>query len=247
YYDKQNNALLFDEMIDALKHLAENTVVLLHGSCHNPTGCDPTLEQWKEISETMKKCNLIPFFDVAYQGLGRGLDEDAEAVRLFAKDGHEMLVAFSFSKSFGLYGERTGALFVVAPSAQAADHVASMTKRLIRSNYSNPPRHGALIVRTVLGSDDLKSAWIDQLGHMQVRMTEMRNLLADKLTEKIGVDYSFMKKRYGLFSYTGLQEESVKKLIENYAIYMPNSGRINITGLNHSNIDTVVDAIKAVI
>ena len=246
YYDKTNNELMFDDMLDALKHLAENTAVMLHGSCHNPTGCDPTLEQWKEISEVMKKKKLIPFFDVAYQGLGRSLDEDAEAARFFAKEGHEMLVAFSFSKSFGLYGERTGVFFAVTESEKAAGHIASMTKRHIRSNYSNPPRHGALIVRTILQNEELKKMWIDQLGAMQVRLSEMRNLLADKLTEKLGTDYSFMKKRYGLFSYTGLREESVKKLIDEHAIYMPNSGRINITGLNQNNIDIVAEAIKEV-
>jgi aspartate/tyrosine/aromatic aminotransferase len=244
YYSMHTNTLQFDEMMEQLKILPSKSLVLLHGCCHNPTGCDPTEQQWKEISSLMLKKKLIPFFDVAYQGFGDGLEEDAFAVRYFAEQGHEMLVSFSYSKIFGLYAERVGALFLVASSEKEASVGATHIRALIRANYSNPPKHGAAVVSYVLNNPGLKELWLSELGKMRRRIVDMRGLLYDILSEKALIkDYSYLSGTKGMFCFTGLEKSQVERLIDEYGIYMLKTGRINVTGLNEDNIEYIGDAI----
>lgn len=247
YYDFKSHEIVFDKMIKHLKMLPPKSIVLLHGCCHNPTGCDPTEEQWKEISSVMQKKKLIPFFDMAYQGFGDGLEEDAFGVRYFAEQGHEMLVAFSYAKIFGLYAERVGALFFVAGSEHEAQAAGTNIKSLIRSNYSNPPKHGAAVVYYVLTHGPLKELWMAELAVMRRRIQNMRLMFCDALCEKdAGKDYRYMNDKKGMFCFTGLEKYQVNRLMEEYGIYMMQTGRINITGLNEQNIADVVDAITKV-
>jgi aspartate/tyrosine/aromatic aminotransferase len=247
YYHLKTHGLDFDRMIECLKGLPENTIVLLHGCCHNPTGCDPSQEQWKEISAVMLKYKLIPFFDMAYQGFGDGLEEDAYAVRLFAGQGHEMLVAFSYAKIFGLYAERVGALFIVTQNEQSAQTAGTHIRSLIRSNYSNPPKHGAMIVSYVLNHPSLKDLWKSELDQIRRRIHKMRSMLYQAMSEKrAGEDYRYIDRVKGLFCFTGLQKHQVDRLIEEYGIYMIKTGRINMTGLNEDNLSAVVEAIAKV-
>ncbi|MEI8300252.1 MAG: amino acid aminotransferase [Chlamydiota bacterium] len=244
YYSMQTNRLVFDDMMQYLKTLPPKSVVLLHGCCHNPTGCDPTQQQWKEISSLMLKKQLIPFFDVAYQGFGDGLEEDAFAVRYFAEQGHEMLISFSYSKIFGLYAERVGALFLVAASEKEAVIGSTHIRALIRANYSNPPKHGAVIVSYVLNDEKLKALWLSELEKMRRRIIDMRSLLYDILSEKTKrKDYTYLSDAKGMFCFTGLEKSQVERLIDEYGIYMLKTGRINVTGLNEDNIHYVGDAI----
>lgn len=247
YYDSTRQILLFEELCHFLNSLPARSIVVLHACCHNPTGADLSQEQWKALSLIFWDKNLVPFFDCAYQGFDRGMEEDAFALRLFAEAGHEMLVALSYSKNFSLYGERAGALFVVTPSQKIAGHVESKIKNIIRQNYSNPPIHGVSIVATILQSPALKKEWEQELSSMRERVNQMRNALAQALvarTEK--GNFSFLENRTGLFSFCGLRKEQVERLIAEFAIYMTGDGRINITGLNEGNLDYVVNAILAV-
>jgi aspartate aminotransferase len=247
YYDMQKQALAFDEMYDFIGGLPPRTIILLHASCHNPTGADPTLEQWKALSDLFMQKQLIPFFDFAYQGFGQGLNEDAEAVRLFVRAGHEMVVAHSFSKNFGLYGERVGGLFVVADSEKSAETISSQLKILIRTQYSNPPIHGAKIVTHILSDRDLKSEWQEELALMRKRIAEMKNKLKRALMERsISRDVSFLNERNGLFCFCGLQSHEVERLRAEYGIYTARDGRINVAGLNDENLERVADAIVQV-
>lgn len=247
YYDFKRHALAFDQMLGYLKKLPEKSIVLLHGCCHNPTGRDLTGGQWKELSEMMLKHKLIPFFDMAYQGFGEGLEEDAFGIRFFAEQGHEMLVAFSYAKIFGLYAERVGALMVVTRNEYEAQTVGTHIKSLIRSNYSNPPKHGAAIVAYVLGHDALHSLWKAELEGMRRRIQNMRQMFVSALMSRSpSKDYRFLDLTKGMFCFTGLQQHEVERLVEEYGIYMLKTGRINITGLNEDNIHEVVEAISKV-
>lgn len=247
YYDFKKHEIVFDKMVEYLNTLAPASIILLQGCCHNPTGCDFTKEQWKALSSVMKKKKLIPFFDMAYQGFGDGLEEDAFGVRYFADQGHEMLVAFSYAKIFGLYAERVGALFLIAENEEVAQAAGTNVKSLIRSNYSNPPKHGAAIVHYVLSHPHLKEMWIAELAQMRHRIQQMRlmfcNALCDKKTSK---DYRYMNHMKGMFCFTGLERHHVKTLMDEYGIYMLQTGRISITGLNKDNIAEIVDAITKV-
>lgn len=247
YFNPQTGLIDFDGMCEAIKNMPPGSVILLHGCCHNPTGIDPTEVQWNILSELIKKQQLIPFFDVAYQGFGHDLEEDVRAVRTFAAQGHEMLVAYSFSKNFGLYGERVGFLTVVSSNPDCVPHIGSQIKILIRGNYSNPPLHGARIVAVILKSRELTSEWKTELMNMSERVREMRKALIAALhVQGQSHNFEFMNKQIGLFSFTGLSPPQVQQLRIEKALYMPINGRINIAGLNSQNVSYVADALLSV-
>ncbi|MEM8727467.1 MAG: amino acid aminotransferase [Chlamydiota bacterium] len=244
YYGCERHTFDFERMLEALSHAPANSVVVLHGCCHNPTGCDPTEAQWKALSTFLLEKKLIPFFDFAYQGLGRGLEEDAWAIRHFAAQGHEMFVAASYSKNFGLYGERIGCLSVTAKNRQLSQNLATAFERLARIGYSNPPRHGAGIVTTILRDFGLSQLWKGEVNQMRTRITRMRNGLADALEKRFGKDrFGFLRRRHGLFSMPGIDEKQVDRMIDEYGVYLTRGGRINLTGLNEKNLPYVIEAI----
>lgn len=244
YYDAKGHRLDFENMIACFEKLPEGAVVVLHASCHNPTGCDPIIEQWKAICAVFKKNKLMAFFDVAYQGFGQGIEEDAEPVRLFLESGLEFLAAVSNAKNLGLYGERAGCLFIISSSSKIAEHITSRVKQIIRTNYSNPPIHGGRIAAFVLETSSLRKKWEEELGEMRDRINEMRLAFHDRLMKKCKTaDFSHIKRGRGMFAFTGLSKEQVDRMREQFAIYMPADGRINICGINRQNLDPIVDAI----
>jgi len=247
YYDRVSQSLQFERMIEHLNVLSPGSIVVLHASCHNPTGADLSLDQWKFLSDFFLEKRLVPFFDSAYQGFSRGFEDDVEPIRLFAKKGHEMLIASSYSKNFSLYPERIGALFIVASSEKAASAILSKGKALIRANYSNPPQHGSCIIREILSQPQMKKEWEIELSEMRERIHYMRQTLTKSLmTKSKKMDFSFLLQRVGLFCFTGLSKEQVDRIIAEYGVYMTGDGRINVAGLNEDNLDYVVDAIVAV-
>ena len=248
YYSAESHGLDFAAMKARLETLDPKSIVILHACCHNPTGIDPTLEQWQEILDIVKSRDLIPFLDIAYQGFGAGLQEDAQAVRLFAEAGIEMFVSASFSKSFSLYGERVGALTFTAQSKDLAEKAFSQVRTVIRSNYSNPPTHGATIVSAVLNSPELFKLWEEELSEMRVRIRSMREQLVEQI-KVAGVerDFSFVLKQNGMFSFSGLTKEQVDRLREEFAIYAVGSGRICVAALNSKNVDYVAKSIATVL
>ncbi|RKU05682.1 hypothetical protein C6502_22400 [Candidatus Poribacteria bacterium] len=248
YYDAERREFTKARMIEAIKSIPSGSPILLHACCHNPTGLDPTPADWKDLSTAIKVQGLLPVFDFAYQGFGRGIDEDAMAVRHFLADGHQMLVANSYSKNFGLYGERIGGFYVVTADAETTGRVKSQVMRIIRANYSNPPLHGSRIIAAVLASDTLREEWENELSVMRERISGMRKALAEGLNAGgSSVDFSFMYKQNGMFSYSGLSKDAVDRLREEFAIYMPTNGRLNVAGLSPKNLDYVVEAILAVL
>ncbi len=248
YYNPQLRRFDFDAMCRAIGQMPKGSAILLHACCHNPTGCDPTFEQWKELSALIKKQEMFPLFDFAYQGFGAGVEEDARAIRYFAEQGHEMIVVTSNSKNFGLYGERVGALFAVAADASRAQTILSQLKVLVRNNYSNPPTHGARIVATILETESLKKKWLSELSGMRERITGMRSLLAEGLIAEKGEEsFGFLRKQSGMFSFSGLEKQQAESLKTEHGIYMTNDGRISICGLNQENIDCVIKAILSVL
>lgn len=248
YYDASTNSFDFNGMVDALKKIGNNSIVILHACCHNPTGIDPDNGQWQQILDVIKQRNLIPFLDIAYQGFGDGLDQDASVIRMFGESGITLLVSSSFSKSFSLYGERVGALTLVASSANEAERVLSQLKRVIRTNYSNPPTHGAKIVAEILNNDNLFKMWDLELTEMRERIRNMRNQLVNKLREyNAPKDFEFVNQQNGMFSYSGLNSQQVETLREQYGIYAISSGRICVAALNSSNIDYVAKSIAQVL
>lgn len=246
YYDAATHGLNKVGLLASLKALPNRTVVVLHGCCHNPTGVDLTQDDWQEVLTIVKERELIPFIDIAYQGFGNGVDEDAFAVRLFAKSGLNFFVSSSFSKSFSLYGERVGALSLVTDSADEAQKVLSQIKRVIRTNYSNPPIYGAMLVSKVLNSPELYKMWDDELKGMRERIKKMRNLMVEQLAVT-KQDFSFIAKQCGMFSYSGLTSAQVDKLRTEFGIYAVATGRICVAALNDNNIKTVTEAISKVI
>ncbi len=248
YYDAASNGFDFDGMINALEQASPKTIVVLHACCHNPTGIDPTPEQWEKIVQTVKARQLVPFLDIAYQGFGDGLEKDAAVIRLFAQHDVTMLISSSFSKSFSLYGERVGALTLVASSKEESTRVLSQLKRLIRTNYSNPPTHGASIVARVLNSPQLYAKWEQELAEMRDRIRNMRQQLVDEL-KAAGVkqDFNFILQQRGMFSYTGLNAQQVDTLREQHGIYAVSTGRICVAALNSGNVTTVAQAIASVL
>lgn len=248
YFDAAANALDFDAMIAKLKTIPEGDVVLLHGCCHNPTGIDPTPEQWQIIGDILDARRLLPLIDFAYQGLGDGLNEDAAGVRALCRLGHEMFICSSFSKNFGLYNERVGALTVVASNEQGAQIALSQLKACIRANYSNPPAHGAAIITTILNDANLRAEWESEVTAMRDRINGMRALFVDTLKAKGAQrDFSFLKQQRGMFSFSGLTKEQVETLRQKYAIYILGSGRINVAGMTQSNMGPLCDAIADVL
>jgi aspartate/tyrosine/aromatic aminotransferase len=243
YFDEQAFKLDFEGMCQAIQKMERGSAILLQACCHNPTGTDPSIEQWHKLSQLIKQQELIPFFDLAYQGFGSNLDDDAAAVRLFAEKGHEMLVAYSCSKNFGLYGERVGVLALVSESEVLAK-IASQMRASIRGLYSNPPSHGARVVKTILTNPELRKEWVFELHSMKERISEMRKSLAAGLqahgTKK---DFSFMQHQNGMFSFCGLDQDQVVRLKQENGIYMPTNGRMNIAGLNPQNLNYVIEAI----
>ncbi|UMR30452.1 aspartate/tyrosine/aromatic aminotransferase [Massilia sp. MB5] len=247
YYDAATHGVNFAAMLAALKAMPRGAVVVLHACCHNPTGADLSQSQWDEVIAAVVAGGLIPFLDMAYQGFGAGIAEDGAVVRRFAATGVPLLVSNSFSKSFSLYGERVGALSVVAASAEEAARLLSQLKRVVRTNYSNPPVHGGKVVATVLSTPELRQMWEDELAGMRVRIKEMRDAFVQKLKEKApGHDFDFVREQVGMFSYSGLTKEQVGKLREQ-SIYAVDTGRICVAALNSRNIDIVVDAIAKVL
>jgi aromatic-amino-acid transaminase len=248
YYDAATHGLDFASMLGALKALPARDIVVLHACCHNPTGVDLVPDQWTQIIQTVKEGDLVPFLDIAYQGFGDGLDADASVVRRFVEAGMPLFVSNSFSKSFSLYGERIGALSVVAQSSDEAARVLSQLKRVVRTNYSNPPTHGGKIVETVLTSAELRAQWEQELGQMRGRIRTMREQLVDKVQTRVpGFDFSFVTRQCGMFSYSGLSKRAVGRLREEFGIYAVDTGRICVAALNLRNIDYVAAAIAKVL
>lgn len=248
YYDAATHGLNFEGMIASLRAMPAQSIVVLHTCCHNPTGVDPSMEQWAQIAELIKERQLVPFLDIAYQGFGAGLEEDASVVRLFAKLGLSMFISSSFSKSFSLYGERVGALTLVTSSKDETSRVLSQVKRVIRTNYSNPPTHGGKVVATVLSSPELFQTWATELAGMRDRIRDMRAQLVAKLKEHGATqNFDFVLQQRGMFSYSGLTAEQVERLRQEHGIYAVSSGRICVAALNSQNIDVVAKAIAQVL
>ena len=248
YYDKKTGEIDFPAMLESLKGLKKDTVVILHACCHNPTGVDLTQEQWAQVVDVCRDKGLIPFLDIAYQGFGAGLNEDAGSIRQFADSGIPFFISNSFSKSFSLYGERIGALTVVCKSEEEAKRVNSKLKSVIRANYSNPPAHGAKIVSAVLNDPELLQQWHEDLKGMRERIKEMRHLLAEALKkEGAKVDFSFIEDQNGMFSFSRLTPEQVQRLKDEFGVYAVKSGRICVASLNKANVDYTAKAIKEVL
>lgn len=248
YYDKATKGIDFTAMLNSLKGLKKNTTVILHACCHNPTGLDLSKDQWNQVIEVCKQNELLPFLDMAYQGFGDGLDEDASSIRQFAESGIPFLVSSSFSKSFSLYGERIGALTVVTHNEEEASRVQSKLKALIRTNYSNPPTHGAKIVATVLNDPELLKQWHADLKEMRERIKTMRKELVDEL-KALGVTENFdhIIKQKGMFSFSGLTPDQVQRLKDEYGVYAVKSGRLCVAALTSGNVKYSAKAIKEVL
>ncbi|KAM7260148.1 hypothetical protein ACFE04_015889 [Oxalis oulophora] len=246
YYDPKTVGLDFEGMIADIKEAPEGSFILLHGCAHNPTGIDPTLEQWGKIADVILEKNHIPFFDVAYQGFASGsLDEDAASVRLFAARGMELFVAQSYSKNLGLYAERIGAMNVVCSSSDTAARVKSQLKRIARPMYSNPPVHGARIVANIVGDPSLFNEWKAEMEMMAGRIKNVRQKLFDSLSakDKSGKDWSFVLEQIGMFSFTGLNKTQTENMTNKWHVYMTKDGRISLAGLSLAKCDYLADAI----
>ena len=247
YYDAATRGVDFAGMKAALNAMAAKSIVVLHACCHNPTGADLTAAQWQEVVALVKEKNLVAFIDMAYQGFADGIKQDAVALDLFAASGLQFFVSSSFSKSFSLYGERVGALTIVTASKDESARVLSQVKRVIRTNYSNPPTHGGAVVAAVLSSPELRQMWEDELAGMRDRIRAMRTSLVEKLAANGAPDFGFINVQRGMFSYTGLTAAQVEKMRAEYGIYAVGTGRICVAALNTKNIDYVAKAIAAVI
>lgn len=248
YYDAETRGVNFSAMKAKLAGLPAGSIVVLHACCHNPTGADLSEGEWREVVDVVRARGLVAFLDMAYQGFAEGIEPDAMAARLFADSGLTFFVSSSFSKSFSLYGERVGALSLVTASRDETARVLSQVKRVVRTNYSNPPTHGGAVVAAVLSSPELRQMWEAELAGMRSRIRAMRQGLVDKLRERgVKQDFSFIKKQRGMFSYTGLSPAEVERLKTDYGIYALGTGRICVAAINSHNIDYVADAIAAVL
>ncbi|MDX1343200.1 amino acid aminotransferase [Reinekea sp. G2M2-21] len=248
YYNAETQSLDFDGMLEDLQKANSSEAVLLHGCCHNPTGIDPTPEQWQQLADLATEKGFVVLFDFAYQGFARGVEEDAEGLRIFAKQVPELLIASSFSKNFGLYNERVGAFTLVATDRTVADDAFSQVKTVIRANYSNPPAHGAKVVSVILSDAELRAKWIQEVADMRSHIHTLRKQFVAKLAE-LGVerDFSFIESQNGMFSFSGLTPDQVARLKEEYGIFIVGSGRINVAGLSSSNMEYVCKAIASVL
>ncbi|MEM1109882.1 MAG: amino acid aminotransferase [Planctomycetota bacterium] len=251
YLDPATNGLDFDGVIAAIQNIPAGDVLVLHGCCHNPTGIDPTLDQWQKIAAAAAEQGVLPLVDFAYQGFGESLEADAAGLRAVAEKCDELLICSSFSKNFGLYRERVGAFTLVAKDSDTADAVASQVKAVIRRNYSNPPAHGAEVVSTILSDAELRKQWEGELAAMRDRINEMRSAFQAGLDER-GVKLTpsgngFITEQNGMFTMSGLTKDHVAALRERYAIYIVGSGRINVAGMTPSNLPVLCDAIADVV
>lgn len=247
YYDPLNHTVNFKAMCESIRKIPSNSAILLQPCCHNPTGTDLTYSQWEELCFLIKEQKIIPFFDLAYQGFDKGLEEDAKVIRLFAQHHPSILVASSYSKNMGLYGERAGHLAILCKDDKIAHIVGSHVKRIIRASYSMPPLHSGRIVAAILTTDSLKKEWIEELGNIRGRIQEMRRILFAGLSAKgQGETFEYLTHQTGMFSFSGMNPDQTHRLKEKQGIYMLKNGRINIAGLNSENIDYFVDAILAI-
>ncbi|MCO6188563.1 amino acid aminotransferase [Rhizobium sp. L1K21] len=247
YFNPETRGVNFSAMLETLSKLPANSIVLLHPCCHNPTGSDLTEAQWDQVVETVVARGLIAFFDIAYQGFGQGIEQDAYAIRKLAATGTSFLVSNSFSKIFSLYGERVGGLSVVCDDAENAERVLGQLKNTVRRNYSSPPSTGAQLVATVLNDPQLRASWIAEVEEMRTRIIAMRESLSGSLKQALpGRDFEYLKLQRGMFSYTGLTAEQVDRLREAFGIYLVRSGRICVAGLNAKNVDRVAEGFAAV-
>jgi aspartate aminotransferase len=249
YYNPATRGVDFAAMMAVLEaDTRAGDVVLLHGCCHNPSGADLNLEQWQTTADLIKAKGLLPYVDIAYQGLGEGMDEDAAGLRLMANTVPEMVIASSCSKNFGLYRERTGTAMIIAATAEQANLAQSQMNSVIRSNYSMPPSHGAMVVETILADPKLKQMWRDELKTMRKRIKDLRSQLVDAIkAEGVEQDFSFIKRQNGMFSFLGVNAEQVDKLVNQHSVYLVGSSRINLAGLNQHNIAYVAKSIAAVL
>jgi aspartate/tyrosine/aromatic aminotransferase len=250
YLDAETSGLAFERMLAALEDARAGDVVLLHGCCHNPSGVDPSAEQWSEIGDLLVRRELVPLVDFAYQGFATGIEEDATGLRILCRKVPELLISSSFSKNFGLYKERVGALTAVAETTGAAKAVLSQLKREIRANYSNPPAHGAIVVATILADDKLRQSWEAELDGMRQRIRKVRQLLTDGLDARdvrlTPSGNGFITSQNGMFSFSRLDKEQVAALRERFSIYVVGSGRINVAGVTEANLERLCDAVAAV-
>jgi aspartate aminotransferase len=248
YFDPATNGLAFERMYTALQDVPAGDVVLLHACCHNPTGIDPTSEQWARLAEIVAQRRFLPLIDFAYQGLAEGIREDAAGVELLSRTGCELLVANSFSKNFGIYSERVGALSAVCGTSAAASAVLSQLKACARANYSTPPAHGAEIVVAILTDPALRSSWEEEVKAIRDRINGMRQLFVRTLaTNGVGRDFSFIVRQRGMFSFSGLTPAQVQRLREEFSIYVVGSGRMNVAGMTEANMKPLCAAIAAVL
>jgi aromatic-amino-acid transaminase len=248
YYDPESHGVRFDEMLVSLRSMPAASVVVLHACCHNPTGVDLSADRWEQVIKACVDGKLVPFLDIAYQGFGDGIEADAAVVRQFAKSGIDFLVSSSFSKSFSLYGERVGALSVVAQDKDEAARILSQLKRVVRTNYSNPPTHGGSVVAAILNNPELRALWEAELAVMRDRIRAMRTGLVERLVKRgVKRDFSFVTRQRGMFSYSGLTAQQVDRLRDDFGIYAISTGRICLASVNSRNIDAIADAMAAVI
>lgn len=248
YFDPVSSALREEEMLETLSKVPAGDLVLLHGCCHNPCGVDLAESHWRRIAEIANQQGFTPFIDMAYQGLSAGVEEDAMGVRIMADAVPELVVASSCSKNFGLYRDRVGAVAVVSGSEKLADALSSQLMNVIRGIYSMPPNHGGAIVKTILGDETLNQAWLQELGEMRDRINGMRDAMSSKLAERTGNNrFDFIREQRGMFSFLGIDKAQIATLQQESSIYIVDSSRINVAGVNTANIDYVCDAIAAVI
>ncbi|WP_375750067.1 amino acid aminotransferase [Vibrio sp. HN007] len=248
YYNAETKEKDFDAMVADLQNAQPGDVILLHGCCHNPTGIDPTPEEWETLAKLCAEKSLLPLFDFAYQGFATGVEEDAKGLRIFAQHNKEMLIASSFSKNFGLYNERVGAFTLVAEDQGVAVTAFSQVKAIIRSVYSNPPAHGSAVVTHILNSPELRAEWEEEVAEMRVRIKEMRELFVATLKEEgVEADFSFIERQNGMFSFSGLTKDQVEKLKSEFGIYIVGSGRISVAGMTKANMGPLCKGIAAVL
>ncbi|MDG3088202.1 aspartate/tyrosine/aromatic aminotransferase [Vibrio hannami] len=248
YYNAETKEKDFDAMVADLQNAQPGDVILLHGCCHNPTGIDPTPEEWEILAKLCAEKSLLPLFDFAYQGFATGVEEDAKGLRIFAEYNKEMLIASSFSKNFGLYNERVGAFTLVAEDQDTAITAFSQVKAIIRSIYSNPPAHGSAVVTHILNNPELRAEWEAEVAEMRVRIKEMRELFVSTLkAEGVEADFSFIERQNGMFSFSGLTKDQVEKLKSEFGIYIVGSGRISVAGMTKANMGPLCKGIAAVL
>ena len=244
YYQRQTHTLDFASMLDDFAKLPKHTPVILHCGCHNPTGCDPTHDQWEELSLLFLKKKLLPFFDIAYQGFDQGIEEDVWPVRYFAQQGHELLISHTFSKSLSLYGQRVGTLHVLLKEQTTGEDLVTVAQDIIRTNYSNPPRYGADLASYIMQNPDLKQLWVEEMQEMRSHIQSMRISLFEAF-QSLGWEetFLFLKKGTGLFALLGLNQKQLNRLIDEYGIYLISDGRINLSALQPAHVKDVSQAI----